>query len=322
MEKSPRIVVVLPAFNEELTIGRVIKDVNHFLPESYICVINNNSKDKTEEVTISTFASLDISNSKGIYLKEYKKGKANAVKKALYSIDADIYIMIDADCTYDISQIRELMQPIVDGKVDMVVGNRHAKGEYEKQNKRLFHNLGNNLVKKVINFLYRANLTDILSGYRVFSRDFVKNFPVLSEGFELETELTLFALENNYSVLEIPTKYYDRPENSYSKLDTFSDGYKVIFTILGIFKDHRPLFFFGGLSIIFFCITILLGIPVIYDYITTGLVGRFPTAFLAMGTGILSALFFNVALILHTIVTLNRRNTEYNKIYNFKKIIL
>ena len=320
MEYIEKIVVVIPAFNEELTIGKVVTDFVKYLPQAHICVIDNNSTDKTAEITLKTFDELGIRNNKGLYLKEYKKGKAYAVKKAIYNLEADIYIMIDADSTYDVSVVQSLLVPVITGEADMVVADRHTDGSYITTNKRPFHNFGNNLIKKLINFLYRTNLKDILSGYRIFNKDFIDNYAILSKGFELETEITLYALENGYVIKEIPSKYVDRPENSISKLNTFKDGYKVLGTIFTILKNYKPLFFFGSLSFIFFGICLALGIPIIVEYIKTGYVGRFPTAFLSMGFGILAFIFLTVALILDTFVNFDRKANEMGRKKNRRKI--
>lgn len=320
MEYKEKIVIIIPAFNEELTISKVITDFTQYLPEAHICVIDNNSTDKTTDIILKTFDELGIRNSKGIYLKEYKKGKANAVKKAIYNIEADVYVMIDADSTYDVSIIKRLISPVINGEADMVVADRHTDGSYTTVNKRPFHNFGNNLTKKLINFLYRSSLKDILSGYRVFNKDFIDNYPILSKGFELETEITLYALENGYVIKEIPSKYIERPENSVSKLNTVKDGYKVLRKIFTILKDYKPLFFFGSLSIVFFGVCLVLGIPIIFEYIRTGYVNRFPTAFLAMGLGILAFIFLTVALILNTFVNFDRKANEMSRKRNKRRI--
>jgi len=320
MNYGGKILVVIPAFNEELTIGEVIKDFNHYLPEAYICAIDNNSTDNTKNVILKTFEGLGINEKKGVYIKEYKKGKANAVKKAIYNIEADIYVMIDADSTYDVSIIKSLISPVINGEADMVVADRHSDGSYTSVNKRRFHNFGNNLTKKLINFLYRSNLKDILSGYRVFNRDFIDNYPILSKGFELETEITLYALENGYAIKEIASKYVERPENSVSKLNTVKDGYKVLRKIFTILKDYKPLFFFGSLSLVFFGVCLVLGIPIIIEYIKTGYVNRFPTAFLSMGLGILAFIFLTVALILNTFVNFDRKANEMSRKRNKRQI--
>jgi len=320
LEYKEKILVVIPAFNEELTIGKVVTDFVNYLPDANICVIDNNSTDNTANIILKTFDELGIRNSRGIYIKEYKKGKAYAVKKAIYNIEADIYIMIDADSTYDVSIIHSLIMPVISGEADMVVADRHTDGSYVSANKRPFHNFGNNLIKKLINFLYRTNLKDILSGYRVFNKDFIDNYPILSKGFELETEITLYALENGYTIKEIPSKYVDRPENSVSKLNTFKDGYKVLGTIFTILKDYKPLFFFGSLFFIFIGVCLVLGIPIIIEYIRTGYVNRFPTAFLSMGFGILAFIFITVALILDTFVNFDRKANEMGRKKNKRRI--
>lgn len=312
--------IVIPAYNEEKTIASVIDDFHLHLPEAFICVIDNNSTDDTYNIVNNKFKSLKLDQSKAVLLQEYKQGKAYAIKKAFYSIDADVYVMIDADCTYDVSHIKTLMQPVIDGKAEMVVADRHTLGHYAKENKRALNGLGNNLVKFLINVLYQKQLKDILSGYRVFNKAFVKNFPITTGGFELETEITLFALEHNFTILEIPTKYIDRPLDNPSKLNTLVDGYKVLLKLFVIFKNYKPLIFFGLLSALFAFIALLIGVPVFIEYLETKFVGRFPSAFLAMGCGILSIIFLTVALILDTIVNIDKKNIEYRLIDFYSNI--
>ncbi len=315
-----KIAVIIPAFNEAKTIGKVIEDFSTYLPESLICVVNNNSTDDTYQIAKNKFISLQLDETKAIVLNEYKKGKAFAVKKAFYTVNAEVYVMIDADCTYDVAQIKELLLPVQNGKVDMVVADRHSLGHYKKENKRVLNGVGNNLVKFLINLLYQTNLKDILSGYRVFNKAFVKNFPITTSGFELETELTLFALEHNFSIQEIPTLYSDRPADNPSKLNTLVDGYKVLLKLFTIFKNYKPLIFFGFLSIFFAILSLVIGVPVFLEYLDTKYVGRFPSAFLAMGCAILCIIFLTVALILDTIVNIDKKNIEYRLMDFYSKI--
>lgn len=319
MNISKKIAVVIPAFNEKSTISNVIKDFYFQLPSAFICVVDNNSTDTTELEIIRAFKELGIFEKTGIYLKEYKKGKAFAIKKAFYTLDADVYIMVDADCTYDASHIQSLLLPVLEGYADMVVADRHTLGHYKKENKRVLNGFGNNLVKFLINILYKNNLKDILSGYRVFNKAFVKNFPITTGGFELETEITLFALEHNFSIIEIPSEYQDRPLNNPSKLNTLVDGYKVLLKLFTIFKNYKPMIFFGFLSLMFAFLALLIGVPVFFEYLETKFVGRFPSAFLAMGCSILSIIFITVALILDTIVNIEKKNIEYRLIDFFSK---
>ena len=210
--------VLIPCYNEELTIEKVIKDFRKELPDADIYVYNNNSKDKTAEIAKRNGA---------IVKDEYRQGKGNVVRSMFYDIDADIYVMVDGDDTYPAEFVHKLIEPVVNGEADMAIGDRLSNGTYQKENKRHFHEFGNNLVKKGINVLFKTNLKDIMTGYRVFNKKFVKNMPVMSPKFEIETEMSLYALDKKFIIKEIPIIYRDRPEGSESKLITVSDGMKV-----------------------------------------------------------------------------------------------
>jgi len=225
-------------------------------------------------------------------------------------IEADIFIMIDADNTYPADQVKSLMQPIIDKKADMVVGDRLSNGKYASENTRLFHNFGNNLVRLLINTLFKSSLKDIMSGYRVFSRNFVKNIPISSQGFEVETEMTLHALDKKFRITEIPINYRDRPLGSYSKLNTVSDGLKVLKTIFVVFKDFRPLLFFSIISLIFFFSSFFIGLPVINEFIETGLILKIPSAILATGLMLVSVLSLFSGFILDSIAKQRRDTSE------------
>lgn len=240
-----RIAVIIPCYNEELTIGKVIKDFKNELPDATIYVYDNNSNDRTGDIAKINGA---------IVKKEFMQGKGNVVRAMFRDIDADLYIMTDGDDTYPACFVNDLIEPIIKGEADMVVGDRLSNGAYLKENKRLFHNFGNNLVRGIINKLFKTSLKDIMSGYRVFNKKFVKNIPVLSNGFEIETEMTLYALDKKYLIKEIPIKYKDRPNGSFSKLNTFRDGIKVIKTIFFVFKNYKPIIIFSFLSIFIFCV--------------------------------------------------------------------
>ena len=235
--------VLIPCYNEELTIEKVIKDFRKELPDADIYVYNNNSKDKTAEIAKRNGA---------IVKDEYRQGKGNVVRSMFYDIDADIYVMVDGDDTYPAEFVHKLIEPVVNGEVDMAIGDRLSNGTYQKENKRHFHEFGNNLVKKGINVLFKTNLKDIMTGYRVFSKKFVKNMPVMSPKFEIETEMSLYALDKKFIIKEIPIIYRDRPEGSQSKLNTVSDGMKVIKTIIKMFKNYKPLQFFTIIAVIIF----------------------------------------------------------------------
>jgi glycosyltransferase involved in cell wall biosynthesis len=309
-----KIALVIPAYNEELTIASVIEAFHQELPGAIICVVDNNSKDNTSANSLACFEKLAIPAEKGILYKEMRQGKGYAVKKAFYNLDADIFLMVDADLTYPAHLVHDLLAPIIDGQADMVIGDRHSDGNYVKQNNRKFHNFGNNLVKKLINVLFNSNLHDILSGFRSFSKDFVKNYPILSKGFEIETEMTLHALGKDYRVLEIPIEYVERPPGSFSKLNTISDGFKVIKTVGWIFKDYRPLAFFWFLSVMLFVFGIAIGTPVIIEFIRYKYVYRIPSAILSTGFIIIGFLSFTIGVILDTVVKIDKRNFEEKKI--------
>ena len=303
------IALILPAYNEELTIAQVMRAFHNAIPEAKIYVIDNNSDDRTYEIASQTFKDLGVL---GGIIFEARQGKGNAVRRAFLEIDADIYVMVDADLTYPAYRIRELIAPIVTRKADMVVGDRHSLGGYQKENKRNFHTFGNALVTTLVNKLFRANLVDIMSGYRAFSKKFVKNYAILVEGFEIETDITLHALDKRYRIREIPIEYQDRPEGSESKLSTFSDGAKVIFTIFQVFCYYRPLFFFGMISIFFGILGFIAAIPVFNDWITYRFIYHVPLAILAVALEIIAALSLSVSLVLNSITRQYRMQYERN----------
>ena len=236
-------VIILPAYNEEQTIAATIEDFHRALPKAAVYVVNNRSTDATESIAREALSRLGC---KGDVINERRPGKGNAVRRAFLEIDADIYVLADADLTYPAEQVHELIAPVINGEADMVVGDRHSAGHYAAENKRALHGFGNRLVRDLINRLFYANLADIMSGYRVFSRRFVKSYPILVEGFEIETDMTLHALDKRFRIVEIPINYRDRPAGSFSKLNTLRDGAKVINTITQILRYYRPLAFFGG----------------------------------------------------------------------------
>lgn len=315
MQKAEKkIALVLPAFNEELTIAFTIEEFWRAHPNLDVVVIDNRSSDRTAEIALATFARLGCP---GKVLREPRPGKGNALRKAFREIDADIYVMADADTTYPADALPSLLAPVLAGEADMVVGNRHANAAYREQNERPLHNFGNGLVRSLINFLFRTELADIMSGYRVLSYRFVKNFPILSEGFEVETEMTLHAVDKRFAVREVPTAYRKRPEGSFSKLSTFKDGLRVLKMIFWIFKDYRPLLFFCSLSAIAFLLGTAVGIPVVLEFMETGLVPKFPSAILASGLMVFSVVFLGNGLILDTVEKLARANYERDLISRF-----
>jgi len=293
-----KIAIIIPCYNEAITIEQVINDCKKYLPQATIYVIDNNSTDETINIALSNNVTV---------LHEYKQGKAYAVRKAFREIEADVYIMIDGDNTYPLNQIEKLIKPILEGRADMTVGDRHSLGHYQQENKRKFHGFGNGLIKKIINFLFGSKLNDILSGYRVFNRKFVKNYPLICEGFELEADMTIHALHYNYTVQEIPITFQDRPEGSASKLNTFSDGFKILRLILRLFKDNKPMAFFSILSAMIFSVSIATGIVVVHEFIKTHFITHVPLAILSASSAVLALLFFICGLILDTLVTQDLR---------------
>ena len=298
-----KIAVLIPCYNEETTIEKVIKDFKKELPEADIYVYNNNSKDKTKEIAEKNGA---------IVVDEYKQGKGNVVRSQFRDIDADLYVMVDGDDTYPAEFVHQLIEPVKNGEADMAIGDRISNGTYQKENKRHFHEFGNNLVRKAINVLFSTNLKDIMTGYRVFNKRFVKNMPVLSPKFEIETEMSLYALDKKYIIKEVPIVYRDRPEGSASKLNTVSDGIKVIKTIARMFKDYRPFRFFGIIALILFLLGLIIGIPVIVEFVKTSYITKVPSAVLATGLVLLSAVSFQSAIILDTVTRQHREDYELN----------
>ena len=296
-----KIALLIPCYNEEITIEKVIQDFRNQISELEIYVYDNNSSDRTSEIA---------KNAGAFVAMEFRQGKANVVRSMFERIDADVYIMVDGDDTYPAKHVKELLAPVLYNGYDMVIGDRLTNGTYSSENKRNFHEFGNNLVKYLINKLFKANLRDIMSGYRVFSRKFVKNYPVLYSGFELETDMTIFSLHNNLLMKEIPIDFQDRPEGSESKLNTFSDGFKVLLTIFNLFRHYKPLLFFGLISLFSFILAIIFGIPVIKEYYLFNYVYKLPSAVLASGLVLVSILTFAIGLILDTISKIDRKNFE------------
>ena len=308
-----KIAIILPAYNEELTIEATVRAFHVALPEAAIWVINNRSSDATESIAHITLSSLGCL---GGVLNESLKGKGNAVRRAFLEINADLYVLADADLTYPANRIRDLFAPVLEGRADMVVGDRHSAGHYAAENKRALHGIGNRLVRSLVNSLFNAELADIMSGYRVLNRRFVKNYPILVEGFEIETDMTLHALDKRYRIIEIPIEYKDRPKGSVSKLNTFSDGARVLFVIMQILRYYKPFVFFGWLSIIFFLAGLMSAVPVIQDWMQYQYIRHVPLAILATGLEIVAALMFGVGLILDSIVYQKRLDNE-RQILNF-----
>lgn len=299
------IAVLIPCYNESSTITKVVTDWKNALPEAAVYVYDNNSTDGTDKLAREAGA---------IVRYEPLQGKGNVVRRMFREIDAGCYIMIDGDDTYPADTARLMADEVLLHHADMVVGDR-LSSTYFSQNKRPFHNFGNSLVKFSINHLFKSNIQDIMTGYRAFSYEFVKTFPVLSRGFEIETEMSIHAADKNMVIKNITIDYRTRPPGSTSKLDTFSDGFKVLKTILWLYRDYRPLSFFGSLSLFLILLSGLLFLPVLMEYIQTGLVPRYPTLIVSGfgATTALLALFSGV--ILQTLVRKNRQDFEMHLIY-------
>lgn len=302
-----KISVILPAFNEESTIKATILDFHSELPKSEIWIIDNRSNDNTYQIAIDTLAELGCL---GGVIKENRPGKGNAVRRAFQEINSDVYILADADLTYPASEATALIEYITSGEADMVVGDRHSSGHYKLENKRIFHGAGNMMVRGLVNKMFKANLADIMSGYRVLSRRFVKNYPILVEGFEIETDMTLHALDKRFRIVEVPIKYRDRPFGSVSKLNTFRDGMRVLWTISSILRYYRPLAFFGSLAFTISLIGLLAGVAPIQDWIYHRYIYHLPSAVLSASLGIIALILFAVGLILDSLAHQDRRAFE------------
>lgn len=306
-----RIAVLIPCYNEELTIAKVINDFKCALPDALIYVYDNNSSDNTFDKAKASGA---------IVLKESRQGKGNVVRTMFRDIDADCYIMVDGDDTYPAEFVHKLIKPIIENQADMVIGDRLSNGTYNAENKRLFHGFGNSLVKYLIGSLFNNNINDIMTGYRAFNKYFVKTMPVMSHGFEIETEMSIHALDKNFLICEIPIDYRDRPEGSTSKLNTFKDGIKVIETIFNLFKDYKPFAFFSFFSAISLAFGLIAGIPVIKEFIITRYITKMPSAILAVGFVLVSFLLISCGLILDTIAKANKKSYElYLNEYKIRK---
>ena len=310
MEKQ-KIAVIIPCYNEAKTIEKVIKDYKKVLPNADIYVYDNNSKDETDKIA---------SKAGAIVRYEYKQGKGNVIRTMFRDIEADCYLMIDGDDTYPAENAKDMCDLVLSGKADMVIGDR-LSSTYFSENKRPFHNLGNKMVRFLINKLFKNDIKDIMTGYRAFSYDFVKGFPVLSKGFEIETEMTIHAVDKNYNVVEVPVTYRDRPNGSVSKLNTYKDGFKVLKTIGTLFKEYRPSMFFNIISLVMFLISLIFIIPVFITYFQTGLVPRFPSLIFGLILDVISILLVICGIILQVIVKKDRqqyelfRNIIHNKRY-------
>lgn len=295
-----KVAVLIPCYNEELTIDKVVKDCKKYLPKAEIFVCDNNSTDKTAEKAKKAGAKVMFEN---------RQGKGNAVRRMFADIDADVYVMIDGDGTYDIKAIPNLIEILQDEKSDMVVGVRK---ETEDACYRSGHRGGNKVLTKIVELILGYKLRDMLSGLRVFSKRFVKTFPAESKGFEIETELTIFALSRRLPIKEVDTDYFSRPEGSFSKLSTYKDGIRILKTIVFLIKEECPMMFFGMISLFLFLISLGLGIPVVIEYLNTGLVPRFPTAILASSLMICSFISFLMGVVLESVAKVKKEISRAN----------
>lgn len=295
-----KIAVLIPCYNESKTIAKVVSDYKAALPEADIYVYDNNSTDGTGEIA---------KNAGAIVRHEWRQGKGNVIRSMFREIDADCYLMIDGDDTYPADNAREMCNLVLEKGVDMVIGDR-LSSTYFQENKRPFHNLGNKIVRKGVNLIFNSRVTDIMTGYRAFSKLFVKHFPVLSKGFEIETEMTIHALDKNFLIEQIPVTYRDRPDGSASKLNTYTDGFKVIMTVFKLFRDYKPFLFFSLMASALAFIALIMFIPVFIEYLHTGLVPRFPTLIVSGFLIMLAMLLWIGGLILEVVVKKHRQLYE------------
>ena len=297
-----KVAVLIPCYNEEQTIVKVLRDVREALPEAVVYVYNNNSTDRTAELAEAEGA---------VVRHEYKQGKGNVIRRMFREIDAECYLMLDGDDTYPLNCAREMVDKVLESNADMVVGDR-LSSTYFTENKRPFHNFGNSFMRWGINRLFHSTIMDIMTGYRAFSYEFVKTFPVVSKGFEIETEMTIHAVNYNMQVENVVVDFRDRPEGSVSKLNTYRDGMKVIRKMLQLYKNYKPFRFFSLLCLMLFLVALLLMIPILGEYISTGLVPRFPTLIVCGFMALAGVQSFFAGMILEVMAAKDRRDFEYH----------
>lgn len=298
--KDEKIVILIPCYNESLTIEKVIQDFKKNLPQATIYVYDNNSTDGTDKIAAKSDA---------IVRYEQRQGKGNVLRSMFKQINADCYIIIDGDDTYPAADARRMADLVIQKEYDMVIGDR-LSSTYFAENKRPFHNMGNVLVRRLINSIFKSDIKDIMTGYRALSRAFVKSFPIISKGFEIETEMTIHALDKNMKIISLPVTYQDRPEGSVSKLNTYKDGAKVLLKIFNLYKEYRPLSFFGIFSVIFLIVGIIFFIPVGIDYFKTGLVPKIPSLLAAGVFLVIALLSFTSGVLLDVTVKKHRQMFE------------
>ncbi len=295
------VAVLVPCYNEAVTIAKVVRDFREALPEATVYVYDNNSTDGTAELAAAAGA---------VVRRESRQGKGNVVRSMFRDVDAEVYLMVDGDDTYPAEAAGELVAPIAADEADMTVGDRLSNGSYGKENDRPFHGFGNDLVRWLIRLIYGYSFDDVMTGYRAFSRAFVKTMPVMSAGFQVETEISIWAVDRRWRVADVPVDYRDRPEGSVSKLSTVGDGMLVLAAIASLFRDYRPMAFFGWLSLVLVALGLLAGLPVVGDWLETGLVPRLPSAVLAIALVLCGALSATAGLILDTVAKSHRRQWE------------
>lgn len=295
------IAVIIPCYNEAQTIGKVVDDFKRELPAARIYVYDNDSTDATAAIAMKHGANVRF---------EPRRGKGNVCRQMFRDIDAACYLMVDGDDTYPAQAAKALCEPILAGQADMVVGDRLSNGTYAKENRRAFHGFGNDLVRAMIKWIYGYQYADVMTGYRAMSKPFVKAFPVLSDGFQIETELSIHAVDRRWRIKSIPVDYRNRPEGSKSKLNTLSDGIKVVAMVGTLFKDYRPLKFFSLVALIFCIGGLCAGMPVVTEYLATGLVPRFPTAILAAALMFMAAISLATGFILDAVAKVERKQWE------------
>lgn len=295
-----KIAVLIPCYNEAVTIKKVINDFQRVLPEATIYVYDNNSSDNTAEIAKAEGA---------VVRHEYQQGKGNVIRRMFRDIDAQCYIMTDGDDTYPAEFAREMCDKVLERNVDMVVGDR-LSSTYFEENKRPFHNFGNSIVRASINTIFKSDIKDIMTGYRAFSYNFVKTFPVLSKGFEIETEMTIHTVDKNMFCENVIIEYRDRPEGSESKLNTYSDGFKVLLTIARLFKNYKPFAFFSIIALVLFVLSVGFFIPVLITFFKTGMVDKIPTVIVCGITMLAAIISFFSGLVLDTIKQKNRQDFE------------
>lgn len=306
------VAVLIPCYNEAVTVGKVVDDFRRVLPLATVYVYDNNSSDATAEIACEHGA---------IVRRESRQGKGNVVRSMFREIDADYYLMVDGDDTYPAEAAASLLAPLASDEADMTVGDRLSNGSYGEENDRAFHGFGNDLVRWLIRVIYGFTFKDVMTGYRAFTRAFVKTMPVVSEGFQIETEISIHAVDKRWRVVDIPIVYRDRPEGSESKLSTFSDGARVLKAIASLCKDCKPLLFFGAAGTLLFMLGLIFGVPVILGYAQVGYVTKLPSALLAVGLFVLGALSVTAGVILDTVAKSNRKQWELEVYRSYAKRI-